>query len=386
MVKLTESLKLHKKWRGKIRIISNVRLKTKKDLAIAYSPGVAEPCLAILKDKNSAYDYTAKGNMVAVITNGTAVLGLGNIGAAASMPVMEGKCVLFKHFAGIDAIPICINTTDPAEFIDTVFRISESFGGINLEDISAPNCFMIEKALIEKCTIPIFHDDQHGTAIVVCAALINAIKVVDKALADIRVVFAGAGAAALACGDLLLAIGVKNISFCDSKGAIYQGRSNLNVVTEEYAKFSNLEMISGTLADLLVGSDVLIGLSIGGIVNQQMISRMNEKPIIFALANPIPEIMPDLAKQAGAWIVGTGRSDFPNQINNVLAFPGVFKGVLQARVNRISLSMKIAAANALASVVKVDQLSVDYIIPDVFDKSVVEVVSNAVYKQALKEQ
>ncbi len=379
-----ESLKLHAKWKGKIEVISKVQVKTKEDLSLAYTPGVAEPCLAIQNNLALSYEYTRRWNLVAVITDGSAVLGLGDIGPEASMPVMEGKCVLFKTFGDVDAFPICIRSKDVLDIVRTVKLISGSFGGINLEDISAPRCFEIERKLKEVCDIPIFHDDQHGTAIVVLAAIINSLKLVKKDITQISVVVNGSGAAGIAVTKLLMNMGLKNVILCDTKGAIYKGRDNLNSAKIEMAKISNLNKIKGSLADVLVGSDVFIGLSAPGTLTKDMIKRMARDPIIFAMSNPIPEIMPDQAYLAGAKVIGTGRSDFANQINNVLAFPGVFRGALDVRAKDINTEMKIAAAYAISSLIDDNELNPEYIIPAPFDKRVGPAVAEAVAKAAIE--
>jgi malate dehydrogenase (oxaloacetate-decarboxylating) len=386
MDKKQQALSQHAQWQGKIEVITRAPLNTMEELAIAYTPGVAEPCLAIQANPDDSYLYTRKGNLVAVITDGTAVLGLGDIGPLASMPVMEGKCALFKRFADVDAIPICVDSKDVDTFVQTVKLISKSFGGINLEDISAPRCFEIEQRLIKECDIPVFHDDQHGTAIVATAALINALKIVNKPIEEIKIVFSGAGASAISCGKLMMALGARHLSYADSKGAIYEGRERLNPVTEQLAKITNRQLTKGTIADLLVGADVLIGLSAPNCITTAMIETMNQDAIVFAMANPTPEIMPDQALAGGAKVVGTGRSDYPNQINNVLAFPGIFKGALQARAKVISEEMKLAAAKAIASLVSTEELHPEYIIPNAFDARVVEVVSQAVADQAKLEK
>ena len=374
-----ESLKLHEEKKGKMEITSKVPLKTRKDLSLAYTPGVARPCIEISKDKNLAYKYTIKSNTVAVITDGSAVLGLGNIGALAGLPVMEGKAILFKEFAGVDAFPICIETQDTEKIIEIIKNISPVFGGINLEDIASPRCFEIEERL-QDLGIPVFHDDQHGTAIVILAALINASKVAGKKISDLQIVISGAGAAGIAITKLLLhkEFNVKNVILCDTKGIISNSRTDLNDVKKEMVKITNKDNRSGMLSDALFGADVFIGVSGPGVLKKEMIKDMNEKPIIFAMANPIPEIMPDDAKEGGAFIIGTGRSDFPNQINNVLAFPGIFRGALDIRAKRITEEMKIAAAKALASYVK--DPTVDNIMPSALDKEVAKVVAEAVRK------
>ena len=377
-----QALSLHKEWNGKITTTPKCQVKSREDLALAYTPGVAEPCKVIAGDKEAAYTYTIKSNTVAVVSDGSAVLGLGNIGAHAAMPVMEGKCVLFKEFGGVDAIPLCVRSKDVDEIVKTVSLLAGSFGGINLEDISAPRCFEIERKLKECCDIPIFHDDQHGTAVVTLAALLNALKLTGKKMEEIKVVTSGAGAAGIAIIKLLIAMGLKNVILCDRKGAIYEGREGLNKEKEEMAKITNRDHESGTLAEVLKGADVFIGVSAPGCVTQDMVRSMNENPILFPMANPTPEIMPDLAKEAGAAVVGTGRSDFPNQINNVLAFPGIFRGALDVRASEINDEMKIAAAKAIASFVTDDLLSADYIIPSALDKNVATAVAEAVAKVA----
>ena len=379
-----ESLRLHAEWGGKIEVITKVPVQTKDDLSLAYTPGVAQPCLEIQKDIKKSYELTRRHNMCAVITDGSAVLGLGDIGPEAGMPVMEGKCVLFKAFADVDAFPLCVKTHDVDEFVQTVYNISGSFGGINLEDIAAPRCFEIERKLKEKCDIPIFHDDQHGTAIITLAGLLNALKVVGKNKEDVKVVTSGAGAAAISIVRLLLSAGFKHITMCDRKGAIYEGREGLNWIKEEMAEVTNLEKKAGSLADALVGADVFIGVSAPGTVTTEMVKTMNKDAIVFACANPTPEIFPDDAKAGGARIISTGRSDFPNQINNVLAFPGVFRGTFDVRASDINEEMKMAAAYALANLISDEELSEEYIIPKAFDKRVGPAVAAAVAEAARK--
>lgn len=379
-----ESLKKHYEWNGKIEVVSTVPINSSEDLALAYTPGVAEPCLEIQKDYNKSYELTRRNNLVAVITDGTAVLGLGDIGPEAGMPVMEGKCALFKAFGDVDAFPICVRSKSVDEIVNTVYMISGSFGGINLEDISAPRCFEIEKRLKEICDIPIFHDDQHGTAVIVAAGLLNALKIVGKKIENIKVVMNGAGAAGIAIAKHLMNMGVKDVTMCDSKGIICKGDERLNPVKQEMAEITNLSRKTGSLADAMVGADVFLGISAAGCVTQDMVKTMAKDPIIFAMANPTPEIMPDLAKEAGAAVVGTGRSDFPNQINNVLAFPGIFRGALDCRASDINEEMKIAASYALASIVDDDKLSADYILPHAFDPRVGKAVAEAVKKAAVE--
>jgi len=380
-----ESLKLHEENRGKIEVISKSEVKDMHDLAVVYTPGVAEPCRKIHQNISQVYKYTTKGNMVAVVTDGTAVLGLGDIGPEAALPVMEGKAVLFKHFAGIDAFPICLATKDPDKIVEAVTLIAPTFGGINLEDISAPRCFEIENRLKKILNIPVFHDDQHGTAVIVLSGLINALKIVGKKIDEIKLVVNGAGAAAIAVTKFLFSAGVKNAILCDSKGIIYRGRKeNMNPVKEEMSKVTNREIIKGTLANAIEEADVFIGLSVAGALKSEMVKSMAIDPIVFAMANPIPEIMPDEAKKSGARIVATGRSDFPNQVNNCLGFPAIFKGALRVRASQINEDMKIAAAYALASLISEEELNEDYIIPDAFDTRVVEVESEAVSKAAVK--
>ena len=373
-----KALKMHALWKGKLSTELKSPITNKEELSIAYTPGVAAPCLEIEKDENLAYTYTGKGNTVAVITDGTAVLGLGDIGPSAGMPVMEGKCALFKAFAGIDAVPICIDSKDPETIINTVYNISKSFGGINLEDISAPRCFEIEERLNEILDIPVFHDDQHGTAIVVLAGIINGLKVVGKKKEDCKVVVNGAGSAGVAITKLLLTYGFSNIIMCDKVGIVSKSTEGLNWMQQKMAELTNPNNETGTLADALKGADIFVGVSAPGIVSQEMVASMNKDSILFAMANPVPEIMPDLAKAAGARVVGTGRSDFPNQVNNVVAFPGIFKGALEGRATRITEEMKLAAANAIASLVPDDELNEDNIMPEAFDPKVAEVVAQAV--------
>lgn len=377
-----ESLKKHAEWKGKIEVVCRAPLDTRDDLSLAYTPGVAQPCLEIQKDVNQSYALTRRANLVAVVTDGTAVLGLGDIGPEAGMPVMEGKCALFKAFGDVDAFPLCVRSKDVDDIVRTVQLLAGSFGGVNLEDISAPRCFEIERKLKECCDIPIFHDDQHGTAVVTLAAMINALKLCGKKLEDITVVTSGAGAAGIAIIRLLISMGLKNVILCDRKGAIYKGREGLNKEKEEMAEITNLQCKKGTLAEVLVGADVFIGVSAPGCVTKEMVASMNENPILFPMANPTPEIMPDLAKEAGAAIVGTGRSDFPNQINNVLAFPGIFRGALDVRASDINDEMKIAAAYAIANSIPESELNADYIIPSALDKSVSAAVAAAVAKAA----
>ena len=377
-----ESLKLHEQWKGKIEVIATVPVESKEDLSLAYTPGVAQPCLEIQKDVSKSYELTRRHNLCAVITDGSAVLGLGDIGPEAGMPVMEGKCVLFKAFGDVDAFPLCVKTQDVDEFVNTVYNISCSFGGINLEDIAAPRCFEIERKLKEKCDIPIFHDDQHGTAIITLAGLLNALKVVGKSREDVKIVTSGAGAAAISITKLLLSAGFRNITMCDRKGAIYTGREGLNWIKEEMAQVTNLDHKSGTLADMLVGADVFIGVSAPGTVTTEMVKTMAKDAIVFACANPTPEIFPDEARAGGAAVIATGRSDFPNQINNVLAFPGVFRGTFDVRASDINEEMKMAAADALAGLISDEELSADYIIPKAFDKRVGPAVAKAVAEAA----
>ena len=378
-----ESLRLHGEWRGKIEVVTRVPVENKDDLSLAYTPGVAQPCLEIQKDVDKSYDLTRRWNMCLVVTDGSAVLGLGNIGPEAGMPVMEGKCVLFKAFGDVDAFPLCIKSNDVDEIVNTIYLISGSFGGVNLEDISAPRCFEIEKKLKEKCDIPIFHDDQHGTAIITLAGLTNALKVVGKKKEDVRIVMNGAGAAAISIARLLLTAGFKDITLCDRKGAIYEGRpEGMNPIKEEMAKVTNLAKKSGSLADMLVGADVFIGVSAPGAVTTEMVKTMNKDAVVFACANPTPEIFPDDAKAGGAKVVSTGRSDFPNQINNVLAFPGIFRGAFDVRAKEINDEMKLAASEALANLITDEELSPEYIIPKAFDKRVGPAVAKAVAEAA----
>jgi malate dehydrogenase (oxaloacetate-decarboxylating) len=378
-----EALKLHLENKGKIEVVSKTKIKNMHDLAVVYTPGVAEPCRKIHEDTSRVYDYTTKGNMVAVVTDGTAVLGLGDIGPEAALPVMEGKAVLFKYFAGIDAFPICINSKDPEDIIKTVQLIAPSFGGINLEDISAPRCFEIEQRLKESLDIPVFHDDQHGTAVVTLAGLINALKLVNKKMEEIKIVFNGAGAAAIAIAKFLISAGAKDLIICDSKGTIYNGRKeNMNSAKEEMAKITNQNNIKGSLADAIVDADVFIGVSAAGALSVEMAKNMASDAIVFAMANPIPEIMPDEAKEAGIRIIATGRSDFPNQVNNCLGFPAIFKGALQVRASNITEEMKLAAANAIASVIPENELSDENIIPNVFHPEVMRIEAEAVAKAA----
>ena len=376
------ALEAHARWRGKLDIAPKMALDTPEALSLAYTPGVAAPCLAIREDPEKSYSLTGRWNTVAVVTDGTAVLGLGDIGPEAAMPVMEGKCALFKAFGGVDAVPLCVRSKDPEEIIRTVELLQGNFGGINLEDISAPRCFRIERELQERCSIPIFHDDQHGTAVVVLAALTNALKIVGKKMEDIKVVTCGAGAAGIAIIKLLQARGLKNVIMCDRKGAIYQGREGLNSAKDEIAAITNFERRSGSLAEMLVGADVFIGVSAPGMVTYEMVQSMADKPILFPMANPTPEIMPDVALSAGAAVVGTGRSDFPNQINNVLAFPGIFRGAFDVRASDINDQMKLAAAQALAELVSDEDLNAQHILPLAFDEGVADAVAAAVAEAA----
>ena len=384
MDKKQYALDKHKEWKGKIEVVTRAPITNREELAVAYTPGVAEPCLAISKDVDLSSTYTRRAHLVAVVTDGTAVLGLGDIGPEAGMPVMEGKCALFKTFGDVDAFPLCVRSKDVDEIVNTVRLLAGSFGGINLEDISAPRCFEIEKRLKEVCDIPIFHDDQHGTAVVTLAAMINALKLVGKKMEDLSVVVNGSGAAGIAITKLLMSRGLKKVILCDRKGAIYEGRDGLNPIKEEMAKISNLEKKKGTLAEVIKGADVFIGVSAPGSLTAEMVKTMAPDPIIFAMANPVPEIMPDEAKKAGVRIMGTGRSDFPNQINNVLAFPGIFRGALDVRASDINDEMKIAAAEAIASVIPESELTPDYIIPDSFNPHVKDAVAEAVRAAARK--
>ncbi|MFJ5758295.1 NADP-dependent malic enzyme [Neobacillus sp. NPDC093182] len=380
-----EALHMHRINKGKLESKSKVPVRNAKDLSLAYSPGVAEPCKDIYEKPETVYDYTMKGNMVAVVTDGTAVLGLGNIGPEAALPVMEGKAVLFKSFAGVDAFPICLNTTDVEKIIETVKLLEPTFGGVNLEDIAAPNCFVIEERLKKEANIPVFHDDQHGTAIVTAAGLVNALKLIDKKMSEIKVVANGAGAAGIAIIKLLHSYGVRDIIMCDTKGAIYEGRpQGMNDVKAEVAKFTNRDNLSGSLEDVIKGADVFIGVSVEGALTKEMVASMNKDAIIFAMANPTPEIMPHEAKEAGARVVGTGRSDFPNQVNNVLAFPGIFRGALDVRATHINEEMKVAAVEAIASLINESELNEDYVIPAPFDPRVAPAVAAAVAKAAME--
>ncbi|MEH7439795.1 malic enzyme-like NAD(P)-binding protein [Neobacillus drentensis] len=380
-----EALHMHRINKGKLESKSKVPVRNAHDLSLAYSPGVAEPCKDIYEKPEMVYEYTMKGNMVAVVSDGTAVLGLGNIGPEAALPVMEGKAVLFKSFAGVDAFPICLNTTDVDKIVETVKLLEPTFGGVNLEDIAAPNCFVIEERLKKEANIPIFHDDQHGTAIVTVAGLVNALKLVGKKMTEIKVVANGAGAAGIAIIKLLYSYGVRDIIMCDTKGAIYEGRpQGMNVVKAEVAKYTNRDSISGSLADVIKGADVFIGVSVAGALTKDMVASMNNDSIIFAMANPVPEIMPDEAKEAGAKVVGTGRSDFPNQVNNVLAFPGIFRGALDVRATHINEKMKVAAVEAIANLINEDELNADYVIPAPFDPRVAPDVAAAVAKAAME--
>ena len=377
-----ESLRLHEIWKGKIEIVSKAPVQTREELALAYTPGVAQPCLEIEKAPEKSYELTSRHNLCAVITDGSAVLGLGNIGPEAGMPVMEGKCVLFKAFGGVDAFPLCIKTQDVDTFVETVYQISGSFGGVNLEDIAAPRCFEIEQKLKQRCDIPIFHDDQHGTAVITLAGLVNGLRVVKKDRTQVNVVISGAGAAAVSIAKLLLAAGFVHITMCDSKGAIYQGRDGLNWIKEEMSLITNLDKRAGSLAEMLVGADVFLGVSSPGLVSVEMVRSMAKDPIIFACANPTPEIFPDAAREGGARIIATGRSDFPNQINNVLAFPGIFRGAFDVRASDINDEMKLAAAEALAKLIPDEELNEEHIIPEAFDPRVGPAVAKAVAEAA----
>ena len=376
---------MHEQWKGKVEVVARAKVDTKDSLSLAYTPGVAQPCLEIQKDYKKSWELTRRWNMAAVITDGSAVLGLGDIGPEAGMPVMEGKCVLFKEFGDVDAFPLCVRTKDVDEFAQTVYNISGSFGGINLEDIAAPRCFEIEEKLKKLCDIPVFHDDQHGTAVVVSAALINATKLTGKPLSECSAVINGSGAAGIAIAKLLMTLGLKDVILCDRTGAIYKGRENLNPYKAEIAEISNKAGVKGTLADAVKGTDIFIGVSAPGVLTADMIKTMNENAIVLAMANPTPEIMPDEAAAAGAAIVGTGRSDFPNQINNVVAFPGIFRGALDVRASQITENMKIAAAYAIASLVSDDELKPDYILPYAFDKRIKDTVASAVAEAARKD-
>lgn len=379
----TVALQKHSEWRGKLDIALRAPIENDEDLAIAYTPGVAEPCLEIRKDEDLAYEYTGKGNLVAVITDGTAVLGLGDIGPSAAMPVMEGKCALFKRFGNVNAIPLCVDTKDVDEIVETVYRISKSFGGINLEDIGAPRCFEIERKLVEKCDIPIFHDDQHGTAIITCAAILNALKVVGKKRGNLKIVVNGAGAAGIAITELILDLHLGSVILCDSKGIVMEGNPRNNAVKEEIAHRTNPIHQSGTLKEAIHNADVFVGVSQANMVTPEMVRSMDRDPIIFAMANPVPEIMPDAAKEAGAVVVGTGRSDFPNQVNNVLVFPGFFKGLLRVGATKVTQEMKIRTAEALASVITDEELNADYVLPDAFDERVADAIADAVSAEAV---
>lgn len=379
-----ESLKKHYEWNGKIEVVSRVSISNSEDLSLAYTPGVAEPCLEIQKDYEKSFELTRRNNLVAVITDGTAVLGLGDIGPEAGMPVMEGKCALFKEFADVDAFPICVRSNDVDEIVNTIYLISGSFGGINLEDIAAPRCFEIEKKLKEKCDIPVFHDDQHGTAVIVAAGLLNALKIVDKNIETANVVVNGAGSAGIAITKHLFNMGAKNITLCDINGIICEGDDSLSEVHKYMATITNRDKKTGSLADAMKGADVFIGVSAPNIVNEEMVKSMADNPVIFSMANPTPEIMPDVAKKAGAAVVGTGRSDFPNQINNVLAFPGIFRGALDCRASEINEEMKVAASYAIASLVGDDELNPEYILPQAFDKRIGKAVAEAVKEAAVK--
>jgi len=380
MPAIEKALQLHEEWQGKLETTAKAPVDSREAMAIAYTPGVAEPCKVIAEDKDAAYKYTLKANTIAVVSDGSAVLGLGNIGAEAAMPVMEGKAVLFKEFGGVNAFPICLDTQDSEEIIKTVVNIAPTFGGINLEDISAPRCFEIEERLKELLDIPVFHDDQHGTAIVVLAGIINALKIIPKKKEDCKIVISGVGAAGIAIAKLLLSYGFKHITLCDSKGIVSSKSPNLNAVKKEMLKVTNLGDISGTLADAMIGSDIFIGVSAPSVATKEMVESMNEDSIVFAMSNPVPEIMPDQAKAGGARIIGTGRSDFPNQVNNVVVFPGIFKGALEGRARQITEEMKLAAAEAIASLVPENELNEDNVLPEAFNPKVAEAVSEAVKK------
>ncbi len=384
MDKKEYALKKHEEWQGKLEIALRCDIENSEDLAVAYTPGVAEPCLAISKDTDLSYKYTRRGNLVAVVTDGSAVLGLGDIGPEAGMPVMEGKCALFKRFGGVDAFPLCVRSESVDDIVNTVKLLAGSFGGVNLEDISAPRCFEIEKRLKEECDIPIFHDDQHGTAVVVLAAMINALKLIKKDISELKAVVNGCGAAGIAITKLLISVGLKEVIICDRKGAVYKGRDGLNASKEEMAEITNHNNVKGSLEEVIKGADVFIGVSAPKTLTAEMIKTMAENPIVFAMANPVPEILPDEAKAAGVSIMGTGRSDFPNQINNVLAFPGIFRGALDVRASDINDEMKIAAARAIAGVIKEEELKPDYIIPDSFNHDVTPAVAKAVAEAARK--
>ncbi len=384
MDKKEYALKKHEEWQGKLEIALRCDIENSDDLAVAYTPGVAEPCLAISKDTDLSYKYTRRGNLVAVVTDGSAVLGLGDIGPEAGMPVMEGKCALFKRFGGVDAFPLCVRSESVDDIVNTVKLLAGSFGGVNLEDISAPRCFEIEKRLKEECDIPIFHDDQHGTAVVVLAAMINALKLIKKDISELKAVVNGCGAAGIAITKLLISVGLKEVIICDRKGAVYKGRDGLNASKEEMAEITNHNNVKGSLEEVIKGADVFIGVSAPKTLTAEMIKTMAENPIVFAMANPVPEILPDEARAAGVSIMGTGRSDFPNQINNVLAFPGIFRGALDVRASDINDEMKIAAARAIAGVIKEEELQPDYIIPDAFNHDVTPAVAKAVAEAARK--
>ena len=380
------ALQKHREWQGKIEVVTRAPINSKEELAVAYTPGVAEPCLEINKDESLAYEYTRKGNLVAVITDGTAVLGLGDIGPSAGMPVMEGKCALFKRFADVDAFPLCVDSKDPKVIIDTIVNISKSFGGINLEDISAPRCFEIERELIERCDIPVFHDDQHGTAIITCAALLNAVKVTGRQdrMGQLKIVINGAGAAGISVAKLINQMGFGDIILCNSKGAVYEGAPTNNPEQEAMAKVTNKDNLQGKLEDVVKGADIFVGVSKPGCLTTEMVGTMAKDAIVFAMANPVPEILPDEAKAGGAMVVGTGRSDYPNQVNNVLAFPGIFRGALDVRASRITDSMKEAAARAIAAVIPEEELNPDYVLPDAFNPDVVKAVAKAVADEAVR--